>query len=232
MLKDSTELVDIMRKYSPNDLVDLMGISHKLGELNCQRYLDWHVPFNKSNAKQAIYAFKGDVYTGLDAESFAEEDMAFAQNHLRVLSGLYGLLKPLDLIQPYRLEMGTKLKNQRGENLYQFWGASISKAMNKQLRSLNTETVINLASNEYFKSIDKNTLAANVITPVFKDYKNGKYKIVSFFAKKARGLMSAYAIQNRVENPEQLKKFNIAGYKYDKKMSTDNEWVFLRKETG
>ena len=230
MLKDAAELVDIMRDYGPDDLVELMGISHKLGVLNNERFLSWRTPFNKSNAKQALLAFRGDVYTGLDADSFGDEDFDFAQQHLRILSGLYGILKPLDLIQPYRLEMGTKLTNDRGKDLYEFWGAKISKAINKQLKALGSATLVNLASNEYFNAVDKEQLNANIVTPVFKDYKNGKYKIVSFYAKKARGLMSAYAIKKRIEKPEQLKKFNVAGYKYDAASSSDREWVFLRKE--
>ena len=229
-LKDSSLLVDTLRNYSPDDLVELMGISYKLGELNHQRFHNWTLPFNKSNAKQAVYAFKGDVYTGLDVDTFSTEDLDFAQNHLRILSGLYGLLRPLDLIQPYRLEMGTKLSNDRGSNLYEFWDDRLSKALNKQLKSLGSETLINLASNEYSKVIPKGTLNASTITPVFKDFKNGKYKIVSFYAKKARGLMSAYIIKNRIQDPEKIKRFKTAGYRYDKASSTANEWVFLRDE--
>lgn len=229
-LKDSAELIDILRGYSPDDLVELMGISQKLGELNHQRFHDWTTPFNKSNARQSVYAFKGDVYTGLEAGNFNDDDLAFAQEHLRILSGLYGLLRPLDLMQPYRLEMGTKLANEKGADLYAFWGDKLSKAINKQLKSLDGEVLLNLASNEYSKALPKGSLSAEVITPVFKDLKNGKYKIVSFFAKKARGLMTAYVIKNKITEVEKIKKFKTAGYYYDKAQSTPTEWVFLRDE--
>ena len=230
LLKEAEELVDIMREFSPDDLVALMGISHKLGELNQQRYMNWSVPFTTKNAKQALLAFRGDVYTGLDADSLNSDDFAFAQQHLRILSGLYGVLKPLDLIQAYRLEMGTKLSNSHGANLYDYWGNKITAAINKQLESLESKCLVNLASNEYFKTINRQALAAPVITPVFKDYKNGQYKVISFFAKKARGLMSAYIIKNRITEPSGLKKFNADGYKYDNKSSTATEWIFLRKQ--
>ena len=229
-LKESAELIDILRDYSPDDLVELMAISHKLGELNHQRFHNWTTPFNKANARQAIYAFKGDVYTGLDAKKLNEEDLEFAQNHLRILSGLYGLLRPLDLMQPYRLEMGTKLSNDQGANLYEFWGDKLTKAVNKQLKSVDSEVLINLASNEYSKSLPKESLKAEVITPVFKDLKNGKYKVVSFFAKKARGLMSAYIIKNKITDPEKIKRFKVAGYRFDRSQSSPKEWVFLRDE--
>ncbi|NNM10374.1 MAG: peroxide stress protein YaaA [Pseudomonadales bacterium] len=230
MIKDAAQLVDILRDYSPDQLVGLMGISHKLGELNQRRYSNWSIPFNKNNARQAILAFRGDVYSGLHADSFSEEDFEFAQQHLRILSGLYGVLRPLDLMQAYRLEMGTKLANARGDNLYQFWGDKISKALNKQLKSLQSEYLVNLASNEYFKSVAIEKLDAEVITPVFKDFKNGKYKILSFFAKKARGSMGAYIIKNRITDPAGLKKFKADGYRYDAASSTPSQPVFLRKQ--
>lgn len=230
MLKDSSGLVELMRNYAPDDLVNLMGVSQKIAELNVERFHNWHTPFNKNNAKQALLAFKGDVYTGLDAESFSEQDFEFAQQHLRILSGLYGILRPLDLIQPYRLEMCTKLENSRGKNLYEFWADQPTKALKKQLTSLESETLINLASNEYFNVLDKKLLAANIITPVFKDFKNGKYKIISFFAKKARGLMSAYIIKKQITDPQKLKRFTVGGYRFDKALSSDNEWIFLRDE--
>jgi cytoplasmic iron level regulating protein YaaA (DUF328/UPF0246 family) len=230
MLKDSAELVELMRGYSPDDLVALMGISHKLGELNAERFLEWSTPFNRKNAKQAVFAFKGDVYTGLEAEQFNEDQLQFAQSHFRILSGLYGLLRPLDLMQPYRLEMGTKVPNERGSNLYEFWGDKITAALNKQLKAIESDVLVNLASNEYFKSVNTGKLNAEIITPVFKDFKNGKYRIVSFYAKKARGMMSAYAISKQLSDVEALKKFNTAGYRYDKSSSTATEWVFLRDE--
>ena len=190
--------------------------------------MNGQMPFTKKNAKQALLAFKGDVYTGLNAETFTEDDFEFAQQHLRILSGLYGVLRPLDLIQPYRLEMGTKLINDKGKNLYEFWDKKPTQALNKQLTSLDSSTVINLASNEYFNAVDKSALKANIITPVFKDYKNGKYKIISFYAKKARGLMSAYIIKNKLQEPSQIKKFNVDGYYFEPQGSTNNEWLFLR----
>lgn len=232
LLKDSAELVEIMRSFGPNDLAELMKISHKLGELNAQRFLEWKTPFTAKNARQAIYAFKGDVYTGLDANTLSEDDLLFAQEHLRMLSGLYGILRPLDLMQAYRLEMGTSLKNDRGNNLYQFWGGKITKTLNKQLKALGSNVVVNLASNEYFKSINTDSLDAEIITPIFKDQKNGKYKVISFYAKKARGLMSAYAIKKRISNVDQLKQFNVSGYYFDKASSTAREWVFLRDEVA
>lgn len=228
MIKDSAQLIDRMREFAPDDLVNLMGVSHKIAELNTQRFMNWQTPFTKKNAKQAMLAFKGDVYTGLDAESFTDEDFDFAQQHLRILSGLYGVLRPLDLIQAYRLEMGTKLTNQKGKNLYEFWDKKPTQALNKQLTALESDTLINLASNEYFGAVDKFALKAKIITPVFKDYKNGQYKIISFYAKKARGLMSAYIIKNKLNTPSHIKKFNSDGYYFDAQGSTDNEWLFLR----
>ncbi len=230
MIKDSTELVELMREYAPDDIVNLMGVSQKIGELNSERFMNWHTPFTKKNAKQALLAFKGDVYTGLNAETFDDDDFDFAQSHLRILSGLYGVLKPLDLIQAYRLEMGIKLQTDRGKNLYEFWGNKPSSALKKQLASLKSNVLINLASNEYFNVVDKKLLDAEIITPVFKDFKNGKYKIISFYAKKARGLMSAYIIKHRIEDPAKLKKFNVAGYRFDKASSDAKQWVFLRDE--
>ena len=231
MLDDAQTLIDDLQSLAPQDVSNLMGISDKLGVLNYDRFQTWTLPFNLSNAKQAVLAFKGDVYIGLDAYSFEEDDFKFAQNHLRILSGLYGVLKPLDLMQAYRLEMGTKFANARGDNLYQFWGRKISDHLNKQLKKVDEQIIINLASNEYFKAVDKKVLNAEIITPVFKDWKNGQYKIISFFAKKARGLMSAYIIKNKIVQSEQLKNFDWAGYSYNEKLSKDKEWVFTRKES-
>jgi cytoplasmic iron level regulating protein YaaA (DUF328/UPF0246 family) len=229
MLEDSQLLIDELRALAPQDISSLMSISDKLGVLNYDRYQEWQQPFTKDNAKQAVLAFKGDVYTGLDAESFSADEFSFAQKHLRILSGLYGLLRPLDLMQPYRLEMGTKFNNQRGKDLYAFWGDEITKSINKQLKSLKSETLINLASNEYFKSVQTKGLNAEVITPVFKDLKNGQYKIISFYAKKARGLMAAYAIKKGITEATKLKRFNVEGYKYNKELSIKpGEWVFTR----
>ncbi|RYZ87869.1 MAG: peroxide stress protein YaaA, partial [Moraxellaceae bacterium] len=186
--------------------------------------------FKPTNAKQALFAFQGDVYTGMQAETFSSKDIHFAQQHLRILSGLYGLLRPLDLMQAYRLEMGTSFHNARGKNLYEFWDDTITKAVNKQLKVLQSSVVINLASHEYFSAIKPKLLKAEIITPVFKDQKNGQYKIISFFAKKARGMMAAYIIQKRITTPEAIKKFDTAGYCFDPALSTKQEWVFTREE--
>lgn len=228
-LDDSAELISQLRQLSPPEVSDLMGISAKLGDLNFGRYLNWQPEFTPDNAKQSVLAFKGDVYTGLDAESLSEEQLQWAQNHLRILSGLYGLLRPLDLMQPYRLEMGTKFANTRGKNLYEFWGDKVTEGLNRELGALGGQVLVNLASNEYFKSVKPKGLNAEVITPVFKDWKNDKYKIISFFAKKARGLMSRYIIEHQIEDHEQLKQFDVAGYSYNPAMSSAREWVFTRE---
>ncbi|UZJ43709.1 peroxide stress protein YaaA [Marinimicrobium sp. C6131] len=227
-LDQSQELIGVLRDLAPQDISSLMGISDKLGQLNYDRYHQWQTPFTSGNAKQAALAFKGDVYTGLNAEQFKEGDFTFAQKHLRILSGLYGLLRPLDLIQPYRLEMGTRLSNPRGDNLYQFWGERLTRAINQQLDTLKSSVVVNLASNEYFKSVQPGKLSASLVTPVFKDWKNGQYKIISFYAKKARGLMAAYAIQNRIQDAEDLKAFDVDGYAYNDALSKGAQWVFTR----
>ena len=230
LLDDSSVLIEKLKQLSPQDISTLMGISDKLGVLNYDRYQQWQPPFTKDNAKQAVLAFKGDVYTGLDAESFDKDALSFAQRHLRILSGLYGVLRPLDLMQAYRLEMGTKFETHRGKDLYQFWGEKITQALNKQLKTLKSETIVNLASNEYFKAVKTDQLAGKIITPVFKDLKNGKYKIISFYAKKARGLMAAYIITKQITEPGKLKRFNWEGYQYNKELSSGNEWVFTRDE--
>ena len=227
-LDQSRELLAVLRDLAPQDLSALMGISDKLGQLNYDRFQQWHTPFTPDNAKQAALAFKGDVYTGLEAEQFNAKDFDFAQKHLRILSGLYGILRPLDLIQPYRLEMGTKLTNPRGDNLYQFWGERLTHALNSELADMKNPVVINLASNEYFKSVQPKGLQAPLITPVFKDWKNGQYKIISFYAKKARGLMAAYAIRHRLQRAEDLKAFDSDGYVYNSTLSSDKQWVFTR----
>ena len=210
-LDDSEELIEQLREMSPHAISALMKISDKLGNLNFDRYLSWDKKFTPDNAKQALLAFKGDVYTGLDAESMSSDDLLWAQDHLRILSGLYGLLRPLDLIQAYRLEMGTKLANGRGKDLYQFWGSKITEALNQQQADESLPVLVNLASNEYFKSVQSKQLNAEIITPVFKDWKGDKYKIISFYAKKARGLMVAYIIRNRLNDVEQIKNFDSEG---------------------
>ena len=229
-LKESKQLISELRVLAPHDISQLMSISDKLGTLNFDRFASWKTPFKPSNAKQALFAFQGDVYTGMQAENFSTEDIEFAQQHLRILSGLYGLLRPLDLMQAYRLEMGTGFANSRGKNLYEFWGDSITKAINKQLATLGSKVVINLASNEYFSAVKPKLLNADIITPVFKDKKNGQYKVISFFAKKARGMMSTYIIQNRISEPEAIQQFDVAGYTFSAELSKEREWVFTREE--
>ena len=230
LLEHSQILVEHCVKLSPAQLSSLMGISDKLAGLNAARFGQWALPFTPENARQAILAFNGDVYTGLDAASFSEEDFDFAQHHLRILSGLYGVLKPLDLMQPYRLEMGTKLENIRGSNLYQFWGDIITHKINQALAEQGDNVLINLASNEYFKAVKKKQLQGEIITPAFKDWKNGQYKMISFFAKKARGLMARYIIQNKLNTVEQLKDFDLAGYRFSEEFSQGNNWIFTRRE--
>ncbi len=229
-LDRSRELIEILRDYSPQRLAELMGISDKLAALNAARFAEWHTPFTAENAKPAAQAFQGDVYVGLEAETFSDDDNAFAQAHLRILSGLYGLLRPLDLIQPYRLEMGTKLENQTGRDLYAFWKATLTGELDRAVAQSGSPVLVNLASNEYFKAIDPKELQARVITPVFKDEKNGKLKIISFYAKKARGLMAAWMIRERLDDPEGLKDFNVAGYAYNPAMSEGDTLVFTRPE--
>lgn len=228
-LNQSQFLIDKLRKQSANKLGKLMKISPALSELNKQRYQQWQPPFDADNAKQAVYAFKGDVYIGLEAESMGKKDLDWAQQHLRILSGLYGLLRPLDLMQPYRLEMGTSLKTRRGKNLYEFWNKRITDGLNQQLEEIDSNHLINLASNEYFKSVKPNHLNAEVITPSFLDWKNGKYKMIGFFAKKARGSMSAWIIRNQVKDISKLPEFDADGYKIDEALSTPLKPVFTRK---
>lgn len=230
MLADSELLIEKCRALTPADISSLMSISDKLAGLNAARFGEWHLPFTPENARPAMFAFNGDVYTGLDAYSLTDSDFAYAQGNMRILSGLYGLLKPLDLMQAYRLEMGTKLANQRGDNLYQFWGELITDKLNEALAALNTDVIVNLASNEYFKSVKKKQLNATIVTPAFKDWKNGQYKMISFFAKKARGLMARYIIENKVESVEQLKSFNVDGYEFNEALSKGNDLVFTRKQ--
>ncbi|MEO3864056.1 peroxide stress protein YaaA [Rheinheimera fenheensis] len=228
LLDHSQQLAAICKTLTPADLSSLMHISDKLAGLNAARFAQWQPPFTEQNAKAALFAFNGDVYQGLDAASLTDDDIAFAQQHLRILSGLYGVLRPLDLMQPYRLEMGTKLANAKGKDLYAFWQDTVTPVLNQQLATLNTDVVVNLASQEYFKAVQPKQLTGRVITPVFKDFKNGQYKIISFFAKKARGLMARYIIQQRLTSSEQLTQFDLAGYQYSPEQSSANELVFLR----
>ncbi len=232
-LAEAEVLVKQLRKLSATEISSLMKISDKLGELNASRYRTWQADFDSTHAKQAILAFRGDVYQGLDADSFSQEDFDFAQEHLRILSGLYGLLRPLDLIQPYRLEMGTKLAHAKlqdlsADTLDDFWQDKLAQGINRQLEKINAQNIINLASNEYFKAVKPKLLRGNIVTPVFKDWNKGKYKVISFYAKKARGMMSAFIIKNRLENPEELKGFTEAGYSYNAELSEEKSLVFTR----
>ena len=233
-LSESTILVEQLCQLSATEISSLMKISAKLGELNASRYQTWQPSFDNTNSKQALLAFKGDVYQGLDVESFKQQDFDFAQDHLRILSGLYGLLKPLDLIQPYRLEMGTKLahsklKDLAVNNLYDFWQDKLTQAINLQLEQLQSKTIVNLASNEYFKAVKPKLLQGNVITPIFKDWKNGKYKIISFYAKKARGMMAAHIIKNQLKNIQDIQDFSESGYAYDAESSDEHNFIFIRQ---
>ncbi len=230
LLEKSHQLIDVARDLSPAQIASLMSISDKLAHLNAERFNQWQPPFTPDNARQAILAFKGDVYTGLQAETFSEADFDFAQQHLRMLSGLYGLLRPLDLMQPYRLEMGIKLANPAGKDLYSFWGDLLTEKLNEALADQGDDVLINLASDEYFKAIKPKLLKGQLIKPVFLDEKNGKFKIISFYAKKARGLMSRFVIQNRLSKPEQLKEFDVDGYFFAADESKGNELVFKRRE--
>jgi cytoplasmic iron level regulating protein YaaA (DUF328/UPF0246 family) len=225
----SKELIGLLREYSPQDIAGLMDLSDKLAILNVARYAAWSPKASTRNARQAVLAFDGDVYDGLNAKTLDADDLAWAQDHLCILSGLYGVLRPLDLMQPYRLEMGTALPGPHGSNLYQFWGSRISDYLNKRLRTDASSVVVNLASNEYFKSVDQRTLEGRVVECVFQEYKDGSYKIISFFAKKARGLMARYAIQNRLVTPEQLQDFDVDGYSYAAAESSADRLVFRRK---
>ena len=227
LLEHSNELIKYLKSLNPQEVSSLMGLSDKLGALNYERFQEWETPFTKSNSKQAILAFKGDVYQGLDAESLSKTELIWAQKHVRILSGLYGVLKPLDLMQAYRLEMGTKFPTNRGKNLYEFWNSIITDELNRTFSSKKA-TLLNLASNEYFKSINSSELKANVITPIFMDRKNGKYKIISFFAKKARGLMTRYVIKNQTEDIADIQNFEEGGYFFNEEMSEDNKPVFCR----
>ncbi len=227
-LEHAQDLIAQLRDFSPAQIAELMHLSDKLAGLNAARFGSWTPTFTPDNAKQALLAFKGDVYTGLQAEDFSEADFDFAQTHLRMLSGLYGVLRPLDLMQPYRLEMGTKLANPRGKDLYAFWGERISGWLNQALAAQGDEVLLNLASNEYFGAVKRQALNARVIDTEFRDWKNGQYKIISFYAKKARGLMARHVIKQRLRTPEDLKGFTDQGYAYSAEHSTADKFVFLR----
>ena len=229
-LDDSAELIGELRQLAPPDIADLMGISSNLAETNADRYATWQPPFTRRNARQAILAFKGDVYLGLDAYAYTERDFTWAQKHIRILSGLHGLLKPLDLVQPYRLEMGTRLKTGRGRDLYGFWGGKVTDSLNEALAAQRQPLLINLASNEYFNVLDAGRIDARIVTPTFLDLRNGRYRFLSFFAKRARGAMTSYIVRNRVSTLKALRAFDWEGYRYSRERSRSDDWVFLREK--
>jgi cytoplasmic iron level regulating protein YaaA (DUF328/UPF0246 family) len=228
-LKQSETLIRQLRKLSPADIANLMDLSDPLARLNFNRYADWSLPFSPENAKQAVLAFDGDVYDGLAAKTLSADDLDFAQQKVRILSGLYGILKPLDLMQPYRLEMGTRFANQAGKDLYAFWGEKLLDAINAELDTLPQPVAVNLASEEYFKAAVGRKIKGRLIQPVFEDWKNGRYKIISFYAKRARGLMTRYAVLNRLSEPEGLQGFDAEGYGFVPEASDDKTWVFRRR---
>ena len=228
LLEEAEILMNDMRPLAPQQIAELMHVSDKIALLNAERNAAWHTPFTPENAKQAVYMFNGDVYEGLSAETLDSDGIDYLQRHVRLLSGLYGLLRPLDLMQPYRLEMGTPFANRRGKNLYEYWGGTITELLNRILKEHKADTLINLASQEYFKAVRPEKLDADIITPVFKDEKNGQYKIISFYAKRARGLMVRYAAERRITRAEELKQFDYEGYIYSEAASNEKEWVFLR----
>jgi cytoplasmic iron level regulating protein YaaA (DUF328/UPF0246 family) len=230
LLSDSQPLIDILKDKSESELMDLMKISEDLATVNRERYQDFETPFDLNNAKQSVLAFKGDVYVGLGAEDFSEADLKFAQAQLRILSGLYGVLRPLDLMQPYRLEMGTKLKNERGKNLYEYWGNRITELLNADLNANGQDkSVVNLASKEYFSAVKPKALAGKLYQIDFKEHRDGKYKIIAFYAKKARGMMARFAVKNRITTPEGLKAFDMDGYTFNAELSKDQHFVFTRE---
>jgi cytoplasmic iron level regulating protein YaaA (DUF328/UPF0246 family) len=230
--RQSQALIAVLRTQTPVQIAELMSLSDKLAALNVARYQAWSSRATVKNARQAALAFDGDVYGGLDARNLAEDDLAWAQEHVCILSGLYGVLRPLDLMQPYRLEMGTRLANPQGKDLYDFWGTQISEYLNKRLRADVSPVVVNLASQEYFKSVDRRALKAPVVDCVFEDYKGGQYKVISFHAKRARGLMARYAIEHRLVQPEQLRDFDAEGYAFDAARSEPQRYVFRRRVEG
>jgi len=229
-LKQSEILIKQLRKLSPADIATLMDISDPLALLNFNRFADWSLPFTPQNAKQAALAFDGDVYDGLAAKSLSAADLDFAQQHVRILSGLYGILRPLDLMQPYRLEMGSKFANKAGKDLYAFWGERLLDAINEELAKMPRPIAVNLASEEYFKAALGRRIKGQVIQPVFEDWKSGRFKIITFFAKRARGLMTRYAVLNRLDEPEGLKGFDYDGYAFAGEASDDKTWVFRRRQ--
>lgn len=228
LLQHAQLLIDALREKDSFDIAELMKLSIKLADLNVARYQAWQTPFTIDNAKQALWAFRGDVYQGMDADTFSENDANFAQAHLRILSGLYGLLRPFDLMQAYRLEMGTRFNNLRGKDLYTFWGHIITEQLNTALAAQGDNILINLASQEYFKAIQPTKLNAEIITPVFKEHKNGQYKVIGIYAKRARGLMSRYIIEHQINDIDGLRNFDRDGYQYHAELSDSKQLVFTR----
>lgn len=226
-LDRSSQLIDLLRRFSPGEIGSLMSISDTLAHLNVGRYASWST--DPAEARQAIMAFNGDVYAGFDARTLKPAALNYAQANLRILSGLYGVLRPLDLIHPHRLEMGTRLDTPRGKDLYAFWGETVTGALNGAIADNGAQALVNLASEEYFRSVKPKLLSVPVITPVFEDWKNGQYKIISFFAKRARGMMARYAAEKGITEPAKLKRFKVDGYAFDKKASSDTSWVFRRR---
>ena len=226
--RESNQLIKTLRTFEPFEVASLMKISDKLADLNHKRYVEWRNKPAESKTRPAALAFKGDVYQGLEAESFNDKDLKFAQRHLRILSGLYGLLRPLDVIQPYRLEMGTKLKTSKGQNLYDYWGTKLTTGLNEALKESKEGTLVNLASNEYFGAVQPKLLEGSLLNIGFKEKRNGQLKFVSFSAKKARGLMAKFIIKERLKNPDDLKNFDLEDYKFNKKLSSELDWTFSR----
>ena len=227
-LDEAKELVEELRRLTPQEIEKLMGVNRNIAEINYERFMRWSSKTPSANAQQSIFTFNGHVYKRLSAESMDEKDLEFAQQHLRILSGLYGILRPLDLIQPYRLEMGTPLNTGKGKNLYEFWGNKISKIINSKLRNQKNPTLVNLASREYFKAIKPDLIEGNIITPIFKEKRENQYKTITVYAKKARGAMTRFIIRERIRNPEVIKTFEEDGYVYNEELSSEKEWVFIR----
>jgi len=227
-LPEAEKIISVMKKKKPAQLAKLMDISPKLADLNYQRFQEWTIPFTPENSWQAVLMFNGDVYLGLKAETFSVSEFETAQKQLRILSGVYGLLKPLDMIQPYRLEMGTDIAISRKKNLYDFWKAKITSKLNQEFSETEKKVLVNLASNEYFSAIDTKKLKVRVVTPSFKEFKNGQYQMISFYAKRARGLMSRFIIQNNLADPEEIKAFDLEGYYFNNEISKGDNWVFTR----
>ena len=226
--EEASILAGQLKNYAPADLMKLMKISSQLGELNAERFFKWHWPYDEKESRQSIFAFNGEAYNGLDAYSLKSEEIETAQKQLRILSGLYGLLRPLDLIMPYRLEMGTKLPTDEAKNLYEFWGEKITNLLNEDLKKGKHKALVNLASQEYFKSINPEKIDKPMITPIFKENKNGEYKVISIYAKKARGMMVRFIVQNQLTEPEDLKAFDMEGYHFNNELSEENELIFTR----